>query len=165
MLFLLDLSDYRLDFYFSELLTMTVALTRVLATLHLENDDLVTLYEWVHYFTHYFCSIYGGSTYLHCTVSIYEQYLVKFNSLACLNILDVVHEELLALLGLELLTLNFYNCVHFAFYLYLGFFPRGGIRSYTLNSAPTDSNGVQRYKLFCLQLTVYSLQVITFIDI
>jgi hypothetical protein len=24
----------------------------------------------------------------------------------------VVHEELLALLGLELLTLNFYNCVH-----------------------------------------------------
>jgi hypothetical protein len=27
----------------------------------------------------------------------------------------VVHEELLALLGLELLTLNFYNCVHLLF--------------------------------------------------
>ena len=109
------LSDYRLDYYFCELLTMTVANAIVLTTLHLENDDLVTLYEWVHYFTHYFCSVYGGSAYLNCTVSIYEQYLVKFNSLACLNILDVVHEELLALLGLELLTLNFYNCVHLLF--------------------------------------------------
>ena len=124
---------------------MTVANAIVLTTLHLENDDFVTLYEWVHYFTHYFGTLYCWSTYLYCTVSIYEQYLVKFNSLASLNILDVVNEELLALLGLELLTLNFYNCVHFAFNLYLGFFPRGGIRSYTLNSAPTDSNGVQRY--------------------
>ena len=97
---------------------MTVALTRVLATLHLEDDDLVTLHQRFHYFTHYFCSLYGRSTYLHCTVSIYEQHLVKFNSLACLNILDVVHEELLALLGLELLTLNFYNCVHFFFIVF-----------------------------------------------
>ena len=59
---------------------MTVALTRVLATLHLEDDDLVTLHQRVYYFTHYFCSLYGRSTYLHCTVSIYEQHLVKFNS-------------------------------------------------------------------------------------
>jgi hypothetical protein len=29
----------------------------------------------------------------------------------------VVHEELLTLLGLELLTLNFYNCVHLLFCL------------------------------------------------
>ncbi len=96
---------------------MTVALTRVLATLHLEYNHLVTLYEWVDYFTYYLCSLYGRSTYLYCTVSIYEQHLVKFNSLACLNILDVVHEELLTLLGLELLTLNFYNCVHLLFCL------------------------------------------------
>ena len=97
---------------------MTVALTRVLATLHLENDDFVTLYEWVHYFTHYFGTLYGWSTYLYCTVSIYEQYLVKFNSLAGFNVLDMVNEELLALFSLKLLTLNFYNCVHFAFCLY-----------------------------------------------
>ena len=116
MLFLPDLSDYRLDFYFSELLTMTVAATRILTALHLEDDDLVTLHQRVHYFTYYLCSLYGRSTYLHCTVSIYEQHLVKFNSLTSLGILDVVHEELLALLGLELLTLNFYNCVHCLFY-------------------------------------------------
>ena len=94
---------------------MTVALARVLATLHLEDNHLVALDERVHNFTYYFCTLYGGGTNLYCTVSIYEQYLVKFNSLACLHVLDVVHEELLALLGLELLTLNFYNCVHFAF--------------------------------------------------
>ena len=103
---------------------MTVALTRVLATLHLENDDLVTLYKRFNHFTHYFCSVYGGSTYLHCTVSIYEQHLVKFNSLTSLGILDVVHEELLALLGLELLTLNFYNCVHYYYIVYRVFSAR-----------------------------------------
>ena len=85
---------------------MTVALTRVLAALHLEHDDLVTFYQRVHYLTHYFCSLYGRSTNLHCAVSIYEQHLVKFNSLAFLGILDVMHKELLALFGLELLTLN-----------------------------------------------------------
>ena len=31
------------------------------------------------------------------------------------HILDVVNEEFLALLSLELLTVNFYNCVHFLF--------------------------------------------------
>ena len=103
---------------------MTVAATRILTALHLEDDDLVTLHQRVHYFTHYFCSLYGRSTYLHCTVSIYEQHLVKFNSLALLGILDVVHEELLALLGLELLTLNFYNCVHCFYCFYRGFSAR-----------------------------------------
>jgi len=124
---------------------MTVTRARVLATLHLENNHLVALNERVHNFTYYFCTLYGGGTYLDCTVSIYEQHLVKFNSLAGFDVLDVVDEELLALLGLELLTLNFYNCVHCFFYLYLGVFPRGGVRPYTLHSAPTDSNGVQRY--------------------
>jgi len=91
---------------------MTVALTGVLAALHLEDNHLVALNKRVHNFTYYLCPVYGGSTYRHCTVSIYEQHLVKFNSLACLSILNMMHKELLALLGLELLTLNFYNCVH-----------------------------------------------------
>ena len=124
---------------------MTVALARVLATLHLEDNHLVALNERVNNFTNYLCSIYGGSTNLYCAVSIYEQHFLKFNSLASLGILNVVDEELLALLGLELLTLNFYNCVHCFFVCILGVFPRGGVRPYTLDSAPTDSNGLQRY--------------------
>jgi len=91
---------------------MTVTLTRVLATLHLEDDDLVTLHQRFHNFTYYFCTLYGRCTYLYCAVSIYEQYFVKFNSLACFHIFNVVNKKLLALFGLELLTLNFYNCVH-----------------------------------------------------
>ena len=101
---------------------MTVALARVLATLHLEDNDLVALDKRVHNFTYYFCSLYGGGTYLDCTVSIYEQHLVKFNSLACFHVFDVVYKELLALLGLELLTLNFYNCVHCYLFVFKGFF-------------------------------------------
>ena len=101
---------------------MTIALAGILAALHLEDNHLVALHERVHNFTYYFCTLYGGGTNLYCTVSIYEQYLVKFNSLAFFHILDMVDKKLLALLGLELLTLNLYNCVHFAFYLYLGVF-------------------------------------------
>ncbi len=41
------------NFNLSELCTMAILLAGILATLHLENDDLVTLYEWVHYFYYY----------------------------------------------------------------------------------------------------------------
>ena len=85
---------------------MTVTLARVLATLHLEDDDLVTLHQRVHYFYYYFCTFYGGCANLDSAVGIYEQHLVKLNSLACLYILDVMYEELLAFLGLELLNLT-----------------------------------------------------------
>ncbi len=95
---------------------MTVALARILAALCLEHDNLVALNKRVNNFTYYLCTLYGRCAYLHCTVSIYEQYLVKFNSLAFLNILDVVNEELLAFLGLKLLTLNVYNYVHFCLF-------------------------------------------------
>ena len=122
---------------------MTVALARVLATLHLENDDLVTLYEWVHYFTHYFCSVYGGSAYLHCAVSIYEQYLVKFNSLTGLGILDVVHEELLTLLCLKLLTLNFYNCVHYIIIVFRGFLREAAHVRAHLSEPQRDKSGAK----------------------
>jgi len=91
---------------------MTVALAAVLTALHLEDNHLVAFNERVHNFTHYLCTLYGGGTYLHSTIRVNEQYFVKFNSLAGLNILHVMHEELVALLDLELLTLNFYNCVH-----------------------------------------------------
>ena len=101
-----------LDYYFSELFAVSVLLAIVLAALHLEDDDLVALHEWFHYFYYNFCTLYGGCANLDSAVSIYEQHFVKFNSLACLYILDVMYEELLALLGLELLTLDFYNCVH-----------------------------------------------------
>ena len=122
---------------------MTVALTRVLAALHLEDDDLVTLHQRVHYFTYYLCSLYGRSTYLHCTVSIYEQYLVKFNSLTGLGILDVVHEELLTLLCLKLLTLNFYNCVHYIIIVFRGFLREAAHVRAHLSEPQRDKSGAK----------------------
>ena len=92
---------------------MTLLLAVVLATLHLEDDDLVALYQGVDNLYYYFGALYGRSTHSHCTVVVDEQHPVKLNSLAGFCILHVVDEELLAFLSLELLTVNFYNCVHY----------------------------------------------------
>lgn len=92
---------------------MTVLLARVLTTLHLEDNNLVTLYQWVHNFNYYFGSFYSRGTNCDSTLIVYEENLVKFNSLTSLCIFKVVDEELLALFNFELLTVNFYNCVHF----------------------------------------------------
>ncbi len=91
---------------------MTILLAIVLAALHLEDDHLVTLNEGVHNFYYYFCTINRGCTDSDCSFIVYEQNLVELNSLTSFSILDVMNEELLALFCLELLTVNFYNCVH-----------------------------------------------------
>ncbi len=106
------LSDYLFNFYLSELFAMAVLLAGVLAALRLEDNHFLALDKRVHYFYYYLCTFYGGCANLDSAVSIYEQHFVKLNSLACLHIFDMVNEEFLALLSLELLTLNFYNCVH-----------------------------------------------------
>ena len=143
---------------------MTVALARVLAALHLEHNHLVALHERVDNFTHYFCSLYGRSTYRHCTVSIYEQHLVKFNSLAFLGILDVVNEELLALFYLKLLTLNVYNCVHL-FIVLKGFLREAAYVRTHFTLPQRTQIGVQRYE-FSLNFKLLAFSfVITFRNI
>lgn len=104
--------------------TVTVLLPVVLATLHLEDDYLVAFYERSYYLSYYLGTLNSRCTYCDCSVVVNQQNLVKLNSLAFFRILDVVNEELLALLSLELLTVNFYNCVHFI--IVNGFVPLGG---------------------------------------
>ncbi len=111
--FLLFLSDYLFNFYLCELSAMTILLTIVLATLHLENDDLVTLYKRVHNLYYYLGTFYSWCAHCDSALFVYEEHFVKLNGLTSLYILDVVNEELLALGHLELLTVNFYNCVHY----------------------------------------------------
>ena len=108
----LVLRHYLFDFYFCELAAVSVLLTIVLAALHLEDDYLVTLYQRVHNFNYYLCSTYSRGTNCDSSVVVNEQNLVKFNSLTSLSIFQAIDEELLALLNFELLTVNFYNCVH-----------------------------------------------------
>lgn len=92
---------------------MTVLLALILAALHVEYDYLVALYEGTEYLTNYLCACYSGSTYCDCAFVVGKKYFVELYALSLLCVLDVVHEELLSCLGLELLALNFYNCVHF----------------------------------------------------
>ena len=81
---------------------MTVLLAIVLAALHLEDDNLVTLNEWVHNFYYYLCSIYSRGTNCDITLVVYEKYLVKLNSLTSFYIFEVVYEN-----SLEELILRF----------------------------------------------------------
>ena len=109
---ILLLSDYLFNFYLCELGAVTILLTIVLATLHLENDDLVTLNKRIHNLYYYFGTFNSWCTDCDSSVFVDEEHFVKFNGLTSLGILDTVNEELLAFLYLELLTVNFYNCVH-----------------------------------------------------
>ena len=93
-------------------MAITIQLAIALAALLVEDQDLVALDEGGLYFAYYLGSLNYRGTNGHVAVVLNEQHLFKFNSLAVLYIVHVVHEELLALFGLELLTVNLNDCVH-----------------------------------------------------
>lgn len=117
-------------------MAIAIELAIALATLLVEDEDLVALYDGAYYFTNYLCALYYGSADGYIAVVVDEENLVEFNSLARLGGLDVVDEELLALLSLELLTVNLYDCVHFCYYMYERVFP-GGVRLLLLFFCPS----------------------------
>ena len=94
-------------------MAIAIELAIALETFLVENKNLVALYDGAYYFTNYLCALYYGSANGDSTVVVDEEHLVEFNSLTRLGGLDVVDEELLALLSLELLTVNLNDCVHF----------------------------------------------------
>ena len=95
---------------------MTVETAIAFATFFLENDHMFTLYKGINYLTHYLSAFYCRSTYLNCAFSVNEKNLLKFYCCAFFHISDVVNIQLLASFGAELLSLNFYNCVHLKLY-------------------------------------------------
>ena len=103
-------------------MAIAIELAIALATLLVEDEDLVALYDGAYYFTNYLCALYSGSANGDSTVVVNKENLVELNSLSRLGGLDVVDEELLALLSLELLTVNLYDCVHFLLLCINGFF-------------------------------------------
>ena len=107
------LSNNLFDFQLSELMAITVQLAVTLAALLVEDEHLVTLYEFLYNFANDFCAVHGGSTHSYRAFVVNQQHLLKFNSLAFLCFGQVVHEEALACFCLELLTVNLYDCVHF----------------------------------------------------
>lgn len=125
---------------------MAPLLAVVLATLHLENDNLITFYEGIGYLCHYFSALYSRCAYGHCSVFVYEQHFVKLNRLALFCITHVINEELLALLCLELLTVNFYNCVHY-FMIVKRVLPPGGTPLACTYTSLNGINRMQSYKI------------------
>jgi len=92
---------------------MAIQAAIALATSLLEHDDVLTLDEGSLYLAHYFGTFYGRCTHCHSTVGVYEQHAVKFYRVAFFTLVaEIVNIQLLASLGAELLSLNFYNCVH-----------------------------------------------------
>ena len=110
-------------------MTIAVEFAVSLATLLVEYKNLVALYEGRNNLTYYLCALYCRSADGDGTVVVDEENLVELNSLSSLSGLDMVYEELLALLNLKLLTVNLYDCVHLILkkICIKRFFPGGGI--------------------------------------
>jgi len=92
---------------------MSVQTAIAFATFFLENDHVLTFYEGSLYLANNFCPFYGGRANCNGTVGVYEQYVVELNAVALfLVVAEIVDIQLFAGFGAELLSLDFYNCVH-----------------------------------------------------
>lgn len=108
------LSDYVFNNNFGEILAMAVLATIAFAAFLLEHDHLVTFYEGFLYLAYYFCALYEGCADLYGTIGVNEQHTVKFYRLSVLDfVAEVVYIQEAVLFCLELLTLNFYDNVHY----------------------------------------------------
>lgn len=88
------------------------------ATFLLENNYFVAFYERGLHFANNFGSFDGRSAHLDGTVGINEENAVEFNCLTFFNLLaEIVYIQVTALFGFELLSLNFYDNVHFWLYI------------------------------------------------
>lgn len=89
---------------------MSVAFAVPFSALFLEYDYSFT-FQVVENFAYYFCSAYRGFAYLYVAVVVYQQHFVHLHYRALVGV-KTVYIQFFASLGTELLSLNFYNCVH-----------------------------------------------------
>lgn len=93
---------------------MAVFTTVVITTFFLEDDYLVAFYEGFLYLAYDFGTFYCRSAYFHCAVIVGKKNAVEFYAVTFFYILTkVVHIQEAVFLGLELLSLDFYDYVHF----------------------------------------------------
>ena len=107
---------------------MTVQLAVTFSSLLVEYENFVTFYQSGNYFANYFCAFYCRSTYGDVAVFVYQKNFFKFYCCTSFCILHVVNEQFLASFCFELLTVDFYNCVHFLYIMYK-LAPSGGLQS------------------------------------
>ncbi len=107
---LLELID-AIDFDLGQIVTVAVHLLETLATDFLEHQNLIAL-EVAEDGGLYVCTSDVRFANLNIAVIVFKHHGVKSN-LAALIVLKTVHEDLLIFSDLELLSCDFYNCVHF----------------------------------------------------
>ncbi len=92
---------------------MAVFAAIAFATLFLEYDHLVALYEGFGYFANNFCAFNGGSADKHFAVFVGEEHAVELNGVTSLGLFaEVVNIQELTFFSFELLSLDFYDNVH-----------------------------------------------------
>ena len=92
---------------------MAVFAAVAFATLLLEDNHFVALYKGGGYFTYHFGAFDGGCAYLYGAVYVGQEHAVKLYGLTLLNLFaQVVYIQETVFLGLELLSLDFYDNVH-----------------------------------------------------
>lgn len=93
---------------------MAVKAAIAFAAFFLEDKNLVAFNERHEDLTVNFCSFHGRSTDFHVAVGVEKQNFVERNGVAFFHfIAEMVHIQKLAFFGFELLTFDFYDCVHF----------------------------------------------------
>ncbi len=95
---------------------MAVEAAIAFATFFLENDHVFTLNEGINHLANNLGALNGGSPNGYSTFGVNQQNLVELYCVAFVHIGDVMNIQLLACFGAELLSLDFYNCVHLKLY-------------------------------------------------
>ena len=106
------LSNDFLDGNLGEALAMAVFAAIALAALFLENNHFLAFDEGGLNFADNFGAFNSGGADFNVTVGVEQENTVKFDGVAFLDIAKVVNVQELTGLGLELLSLDFNNCVH-----------------------------------------------------
>ena len=91
---------------------MAVLLLVALAATLLEDDDLVALNEWDEHLGLNLGAADGGSADGDLTVVVDEENFLELYAVTLVFLGEVMNEECCVLLDFELLTSNFYDCVH-----------------------------------------------------
>ena len=98
---------------------MAVFATIAFATFFLENDHFVTFYEGFFILAYHFRAFHGRRTDLNVAVGVQKKDFVEAYGIAFLHVVaEMVDIQELALFGLELLSFDFYDCVHFLYLMF-----------------------------------------------
>ena len=106
------LSDDLFDAHFGKLLAVSVQLAVALSSLLVEDEHLIALNQRRKHFADHLGTFHRGRAHLHTAIGIDQQHLVELHRCAALDVTEVMDKQLLPLLGLKLLAVDFYNYVN-----------------------------------------------------